>query len=58
MQYAVRLLRETFLSIGEIAERMGYASEVSFSRAFLRRFGCTPVKYRGKRGRQHGAKPE
>jgi transcriptional regulator GlxA family with amidase domain len=57
MQYAVRLLRDSFMSVGEIAEQMGYSSSVSFSRAFLRRFGYTPVKYRKKRDLQR-AKPE
>lgn len=57
MQYALRLLRNSFLSVGEIAEEMGYAGPVSFSRAFLRRFGCTPVKYRARRDLQR-TKPE
>jgi len=50
MQYAVRLLRDSFMSVGEIAEKMGYSGAVSFSRAFLRRFGYTPAKYRKDRG--------
>lgn len=50
MQYAVRLLRDSFMSVGEIAEQLGYSGSVSFSRAFLRRFGYTPAKYRKDRG--------
>ena len=46
MQFAVRLLRDSFQSSGEIAEQTGYSSAVSFSRAFARRFGCTPMQYR------------
>ena len=50
MQYAVRLLRDSFQSCEEIAEQTGYSSAVSFNRAFRQRFGCSPVQYR-KRSR-------
>ena len=49
MQYAVRLLRDSFLNCGEIAEQTGYAGVVSFSRAFRKRFGCSPMQYRKQR---------
>ena len=49
MQYAVRLLRDSFLNCGEIAEQTGYAGAVSFSRAFRERFGCSPMQYRKQR---------
>ena len=46
MQYAVRLLRDSFQSCEEIAEQTGYSSAVSFNRAFRRRFGYSPMQYR------------
>ena len=49
MQYAVRLLRDSFQSCEEIAEQTGYAGAVSFSRAFRERFGYSPAKYRKRR---------
>lgn len=49
MQYAVRLLRDSFLSCEEIAEQTGYAGAVSFCRAFRQRFGCSPIQYRKQR---------
>ncbi len=38
MQKAKKLVRETDLPLGAIAEQVGYASEAAFSRAFKRRF--------------------
>ena len=49
MQYAVRLLRDSFLNCEEIAERAGYSGAVSFSRAFRKRFGYSPAQYRKQR---------
>lgn len=46
MQYALRLLRDSFHTCEEIAEQTGYSSAVSFNRAFRQRFGCSPVQYR------------
>lgn len=37
--------RET-LPVVVIAESVGYASESSFHKAFVREFGCTPGEYR------------
>jgi len=54
MQYAVRLLRDSFQSCDEIAVRIGYSGAVSFSRAFQQRFGCSPVEYRKHRILQKG----
>jgi AraC-like DNA-binding protein len=42
MQVAGRWLRENHLTLGEIARRLGYASEPSFSRAFKRHTGVAP----------------
>jgi AraC-like DNA-binding protein/mannose-6-phosphate isomerase-like protein (cupin superfamily) len=49
MTKAAQLLRESDLSIAEVAERVGYQSEASFNRAFKRLEGVTPGAYR--RGR-------
>ncbi|WP_191059463.1 AraC family transcriptional regulator [Geminicoccus harenae] len=31
---------------GQICVRLGYASQASFTQAFIRRFGCTPLQFR------------
>ncbi|MGE9294745.1 MAG: helix-turn-helix domain-containing protein [Puniceicoccales bacterium] len=43
---AARLLKESDLPAGEIAQKVGYNSASSFNRAFRIRFGNTPIKYR------------
>ena len=43
---ASRLLRETEMTIGEIANLTGYESDVSFNKAFKRRLGVSPGKFR------------
>ncbi len=42
LHMALGLLRETSLPIGEVAERVGYASHSAFSAAMLREFGASP----------------
>jgi AraC-like DNA-binding protein len=42
LNIALGLLRETPLPIGEIAERVGYASQSAFAAAMLREFGASP----------------
>jgi AraC-like DNA-binding protein len=42
IELARRMLRETNLSIGAIAERVGYGSEEAFGKAFKRRIGTGP----------------
>ena len=46
MQVAKSLLRQTDLTIGEIAARAGYSSEVAFNHAFKRYVGQPPVMWR------------
>ena len=46
MQIAARLLRTTDLGVAEIASRVGYESEFSFSRAFRRARQNAPSHYR------------
>ena len=43
---AAMLLKQTDLTLGEVARRSGYATEASLSRAFKRSFGVTPGAYR------------
>ena len=50
MTKAAELLRETDLSVLDVAERAGYHSEAAFSRAFRRREGTAPARYRRKQG--------
>jgi transcriptional regulator GlxA family with amidase domain len=44
---ATELLRTTSLPVGLVAERVGYTSEAAFSRAFKRRYGTPPARWRG-----------
>ena len=46
MRRAVALLRASTATLPQIAERVGYESEVSFSRAFRRHLGTSPAAYR------------
>ena len=46
MILAEELLRNTQLSLQEIARQCGFATEFSFSRAFKRKYGVPPVLYR------------
>ena len=48
---ALALLRETELSLSEIALRAGYSDQANFSNAFRRRFGLSPKRLREKGGR-------
>ena len=52
MHLAARWLREDRTSLGEVATRLGYESEPSFSRAFKRHIGVPPGAVR--RGRTAG----
>lgn len=46
MQVAAQRLRETHLSLAQVAADVGYESEVAFARAFKREFGATPAAWR------------
>ena len=46
MHLARQLLRESTLSMAEIAERVGYESEAAFNRAFRRSAGSPPATWR------------
>jgi AraC-like DNA-binding protein len=46
MHVAEGLLKETRLTVGTIARRVGYESEEAFSRAFKRRHGISPGQWR------------
>ncbi len=46
LQMAVKLLGETKLSIGEIAEMSGFCDVYYFSKLFKARFSCSPLEYR------------
>jgi AraC-like DNA-binding protein len=46
MHLARNLLRESKLSVGEVAERVGYESEAAFSRTFSRTVGAPPAAWR------------
>jgi transcriptional regulator GlxA family with amidase domain len=46
MTKAAELLRESDLSVLDVAERAGYRSEAAFNRAFKRHEGTAPARYR------------
>ncbi len=46
LEQAAALLRETDLSVLEVANAVGFASQSHLSRLFNRRFGCAPGRYR------------
>ena len=50
LHMAVTLLRTSVLPIGEIANRVGYASQSAFSAAVLREFGASPGTLRRESG--------
>ncbi|NWA25736.1 AraC family transcriptional regulator [Pseudomonas gingeri] len=50
MLLAMRMLRGTRKTLGELAETLGYASESSFSNAFKRVVGRSPRAYRDSTG--------
>ncbi|MGW4791312.1 AraC family transcriptional regulator [Nonomuraea sp. NPDC004297] len=43
---AARMLRESDVSVAEVAERVGYMSEFAFGTAFKREYGVAPGRYR------------
>jgi transcriptional regulator GlxA family with amidase domain len=46
LEAATDLLRDTALPVAVIAENVGYRSEPAFSRAFKRRYGAPPARWR------------
>ncbi len=50
---AIDLLRDTALPVALVAENVGYASEAAFSRAFKRRYGTPPARWRGDARAKH-----
>jgi len=48
LQRALYLLAENRQSIGQIAERLGYADQFQFSKQFKKHFGLSPRNYRNK----------
>lgn len=48
LQSAKLSLRETSMTIGQLANSVGYESEEAFSRAFKREFGLSPARWRDR----------
>jgi YesN/AraC family two-component response regulator len=46
MQKAQDLLRSSTLRLYEVASRVGYESDLAFTKAFKKLLGMTPTKYR------------
>ena len=49
LQVAERMLRESSLTIGEIADRIGYLNPNKFTSAFCAEYGIPPTEYRKQR---------
>lgn len=50
---AAKLLCESDLSVGEIADRLGFSSQFYFSEQFKSRYGQSPVSYRKQQERDY-----
>ena len=50
MQVAAEKLRNTNVSLAQVAEIVGYESEAAFSRAFKKTFGVAPATWRHSNG--------
>ena len=50
MTVAGQLLRESDAPLSAVAQRVGYASEFAFAKAFKREFGIAPGRYRREGG--------
>ncbi len=48
MRCACRLLRDPYLSVGEVAERSGFPDPNYFSRAFRNHIGMSPLEFRSR----------
>ena len=46
VQRAKELLQDTQMPLYEVASRVGYDSDMSFTKAFKKRTGVTPTRYR------------
>lgn len=46
MQMASSLLGQSGLSLAQVAEQIGYSSDIAFSKAFKRQYGISPAAYR------------
>ena len=46
IQKAKELLRESALPLYEVASRVGYESDLAFTKTFKRHTGTTPTRYR------------
>lgn len=57
LEAACELLRLNQQSTAHIAERVGIANPLYFSRLFRNRFGCTPTQYRARCASKTGSKP-
>ena len=49
MHLASGWIREDKMTVGEVAQRLGYGSDASFSRAFKRTMGMSPGSLRSRR---------
>ena len=48
MEKAAWLLKEGVLSVSQVAQQVGYASQSKFSAVFSQQYGMTPLEYRKK----------
>ncbi|MDH4069882.1 MAG: ATP-binding protein, partial [Ignavibacteria bacterium] len=55
LEFAAGLLARRAGSVAEIADRVGFADQASFSRSFRDRFQCSPSEYTSRSGTAKGA---
>jgi len=53
LEVACRLLKNTKMSIGEIAFRVGFNTQAYFSKCFSEVYGCAPLQFRKQLRRGH-----
>ena len=53
MQKARELLQETQLPMYEIASKVGYESDLAFTKTFKKHTGTTPTRYRKQAGSEY-----
>ena len=52
MQHARELLQETQLPVYAVAQRVGYESDLAFTKTFRKRTGMTPTRFRKQADQQ------
>lgn len=46
MEKACKLIKNTDMKISDIAQEVGYSSDISFRRAFKKKMGMSPIEWK------------